>query len=84
MPWGPYVAISGSASKTDPVRAGRGTMFARSEHGYMVVDFFEDGRVLLSVVEVPDAGPIRRRPPFELRAARTDGPGQSSGIDPEQ
>jgi hypothetical protein len=85
LPAGPYVAVSGSASKTDPVRAGGDTVFAHSEHGYMVVDFFEDGRVLLYVVEVPDGdGPVRRHPPFELRAALHAAGRQSSGVEPEQ
>jgi hypothetical protein len=85
MPSGPYVAVSGSAAKTDTVRAGGGTRFAHSEHGYMVVDFFEDGRVLLHVVEVPKGdSAIRRLPPFELRPGRGAAPSQSSGIDPEQ
>ena len=85
MPSGPYVAISGSASKKDSVRAGRGSLFAHSEHGYMIVDFFEDGRVLLYVVEVPAGdAPVRRYPPFELRAGTREPARQSTGVDPEQ
>jgi len=69
---GPYVAISGSASKISSVRAGHDAIFAHGEHGYMVVDFFEDGRVLLYVVEVPIGDvPVKRYPPFELRPARS-------------
>lgn len=68
---GPFCAVSGSASKAASVGVGEGSLFADDEHGYMVVDFFEDGRVLLYVVEVPaNNAPIRRYPPVEIRAAR--------------
>jgi hypothetical protein len=69
---GPYQLVSGSASKSAPVRKGGGSLFAGREHGYMVVDLFDDGRVLLYVVEVSKEGKVRRLPPYELRAARAD------------
>jgi hypothetical protein len=65
---GPYVAISGSASKTSPVRAGRRALFTAQKNGYMVLDLFADGRVQMRVVEVASGKAIVRHPPIELRA----------------
>jgi hypothetical protein len=70
----PYVVISGSASKTSSVRLGKGSLFAHDQHGYMVADFFADGRVLLYIVEVAgNDSPVVRYPPVELRPAQTGG-----------
>jgi hypothetical protein len=68
-PKGPFVAISGSASKISPVRPGRKALFTARQHGYMYMDFFADGRVNLIVVEVAADGKVMRHPAFELRAA---------------
>ncbi len=48
-----YVLVSGSGSesKLTPVGHGKGTLFAHHHTGFMAVDFFLDGRILLRVVE---------------------------------
>ncbi len=77
---GPYVAVSGAASKLTPVRPGNKAVFTAKKNGYMVVDFEANGRVLLYVVEVSAKGEVLRHPPVELRGAGA----QSAGVSPEQ
>ena len=49
--WAEYALVSGSGSKKSKVGRGAGTLFAHEHLGFMAVDFMEDGRVLLRVVE---------------------------------
>jgi hypothetical protein len=64
---GPYVAVSGAASKTSPVRAGSKALFTAQKNGYMVLDLYADGRVQMRIVEVASEKEVLRHPPVELR-----------------
>ncbi|MCG9130710.1 metallophosphoesterase [Candidatus Poribacteria bacterium] len=48
-----YVLVSGAAAsrKVTEVLSGENTLFAHQHTGFMAVDFFDDGKVLLRVVE---------------------------------
>ena len=46
-----YILVSGSGSKTSGVRHGADTFFAHEHLGFMAVDFIDDGRVLLRIIE---------------------------------
>ena len=50
-PGAEYLLVSGSGSKVTGVSHGDNTLFAHSHKGFMVLDFVDDGRVLLRVVE---------------------------------
>jgi hypothetical protein len=56
-PWD-YVLVSGSASagKLTAVTHGADTIFAHLAHGFIALDLYPDGRVLLRVIEPNDAG----------------------------
>ena len=51
-----YLLVSGSAAsrKVTEVMSGENTLFAHQHTGFMAVDFFSDGKVLLRVVEPED------------------------------
>lgn len=68
---GPFLLISGAASRLSPLRAGSKGLLGARKNGYMIVDFFRHGRVLLYVVEIDPDGTVFRNPPLELRAARS-------------
>jgi hypothetical protein len=54
-----YVAVSGSGSKTSAVTRGKGiTLFAHGRPGFMMVYFWENGEVWLSVVEPEHEGTV--------------------------
>lgn len=49
-----YLLVSGAGSKLSRVGDGDNTLFAHQNAGFMVVDFLENGKVLLRVVEPAD------------------------------
>ena len=53
-----YLLVSGAAAsrKVTEVMSGENTLFAHQHTGFMVVDFFTNGKVLLRVVEPQDNG----------------------------
>jgi hypothetical protein len=57
-----YMLVSGagSASKISEVGHGENTLFAHSHPGFMAVDFLENGRVLLRIIE-PGKGVVFRK-----------------------
>ena len=48
-----YLLVSGAAAarKVTEVSSGENTLFAHQHTGFMAIDFFTDGKVLLRVVE---------------------------------
>ncbi len=58
-----YLLISGAASsqKVTEVTSGENTMFAHEHTGFMAVDFFTNGQVLLRVVEPEGKGVLFHR-----------------------
>ena len=56
-----YILVSGSGSRMSNVSHGKDTLFAHEHLGFMAVDFVEDARVLLRVVE-----PTGQRPAGEV------------------
>ena len=58
-PWD-YVLVSGAGSrgKLTTVTRGPDTIFARSAHGFIIVDLYPGGRVLLRVIEAGDQGMV--------------------------
>jgi len=51
-----YILVSGAGSQSEITNVGHGdnTLFAHLHTGFMAVDFLEDGRVLLQVIEPSD------------------------------
>jgi len=58
-----YLLVSGSAShqKVTGVMSGENTLFAHQHSGFMAVDFFDSGQVLLQVVEPEGKGVLFHR-----------------------
>lgn len=58
-----YLLISGAAAsrKVTEVLSGENTLFAHQHTGFMAVDFFTDGKVLLCVVEPEGKGALFQR-----------------------
>ena len=58
-----YLLVSGAAAsrKVTEVSSGENTLFAHQHTGFMAVDFFDDGRVLLRVVEPAGRGVLFHR-----------------------
>ena len=58
-----YLLVSGSAAsrKVTEVMSGESTLFAHEHTGFMGIDFLEDGRVLLRVVEPDGKGVVFHR-----------------------
>ena len=58
-----YILVSGAAAsrKVTEVMSGENTLFAHKHTGFMAVDFFNDGKVLLRVVEPEGKGVLFHR-----------------------
>ena len=58
-----YLLVSGAAAtqKVTEVMSGKNTLFAHSHTGFMAVDFFTNGKVLLRVVEPEGKGVLFHR-----------------------
>ena len=58
-----YLLVSGAAAtqKVTEVTSGENTLFAHQHTGFMAIDFFTDGKVLLRVVEPDDKGVLFHR-----------------------
>lgn len=58
-----YLLVSGAAAsrKVTEVRSGDNTLFAHQHTGFMVIDFLNDGKVLLRVVEPEGRGVLFHR-----------------------
>ena len=55
-PSGVYYLVSGSGSQTRPAGRTSATMFKHGAHGYARLDFLNDGRVFLAIVEPTTPG----------------------------
>ena len=58
-----YLLVSGAAAsrKVTEVMSGNNTLFAHQHTGFMAIDFFDDGRILLRVVEPEGKGVLFHR-----------------------
>ena len=58
-----YILVSGAAAsrKVTEVMSGENTLFAHQHTGFMAVDFFNDGKILLRVVEPEGKGVLFHR-----------------------